>query len=98
MGPVNTIYGSSAPQVFETKTTSTSQSNGFEDTLKGLISEVDSSIKESEQKTQDFALGKSYDLHEVMIASEKANISFRFLMQVRNKVLEAYQEIMRMSF
>jgi len=41
--------------------------------------------------------GESRDLHEVMLAVEKANISFQFLTQVRNKALDAYQEIMKMQ-
>ena len=37
------------------------------------------------------------DLQETMIALEKADVSFRLMMQIRNKVLDAYQEIMRMQ-
>lgn len=70
----------------------------FMDTLKSLVSEVDNQIKDANQMAEEFALGKEHDLHEIMIASEKADLSFRFLMQIRNKLLEAYQEIMRMNF
>jgi flagellar hook-basal body complex protein FliE len=55
-------------------------------------------MKESDQLARDFATGKNNNIHEVMIASEKAGISMRFLLQIRNKLLDAYQEIMRMSF
>jgi flagellar hook-basal body complex protein FliE len=48
--------------------------------------------------TEDFAIGKNNNIHEVMIAAEKAGLSLKFLMQIRNKLLDAYQEIMRMSF
>jgi len=41
--------------------------------------------------------GESKNLHETMIAMEKADISFRLMMGVRNKIIEAYQEIMRMQ-
>ena len=76
------------------------QSNGtsFQDTLKGIVSNVNSQINESDQLTQDFALGKTQNIHEVMIAAEKAGLSLKFLMQVRNKLMDAYQQIMRMSF
>ena len=70
----------------------------FQDTLKSLISRVDGQLKEADQKTEDFAVGKQHSLHEVMIATEKADLSFRFLLQIRNKLLDAYQEIMRMNF
>ncbi|NLA76088.1 MAG: flagellar hook-basal body complex protein FliE [Deltaproteobacteria bacterium] len=70
----------------------------FKNTLEELISNVNNQITESDQLTRDFASGKNNNIHEVMIASEKAGISLRFLVQVRNKLLDAYQEIMRMSF
>ncbi len=72
--------------------------NSFQHTLAELVSGVDNQIKESDQLTEDFAMGKNNNLHEVMIASEKAGISLKFLLQIRNKLLDAYQEIMRMSF
>jgi flagellar hook-basal body complex protein FliE len=57
---------------------------------------VDGALKEADQSVRDLAVGKRHDLHEIMIATEKADVSFKFLMQIRNKLLEAYQEIMRM--
>ncbi len=70
----------------------------FEDTLTAFYKEVDTGLKAADQKTAEFAVGKSQGLHEVMIASEKAGISFKILVEIRNKLLDAYQEIMRMSF
>ena len=70
----------------------------FKDTLKSFTGEVDRQLKEADQMAEEFAVGKKNNLHEIMIAAEKADISLRFLLQIRNKVLEAYQEIMRMNF
>ena len=70
----------------------------FADTLKDFARYVDGELQKADQIKQEFAVGKRADLHEVMIASEKANLSFRLLLQMRNKMLEAYQEIMRMQF
>jgi flagellar hook-basal body complex protein FliE len=42
-------------------------------------------------------MGLNDNLHQVMIASEKADIALQFTVQIRNKILEAYQEIMRMN-
>ncbi|MBN1276158.1 MAG: flagellar hook-basal body complex protein FliE, partial [Deltaproteobacteria bacterium] len=72
--------------------------NTFQNTLAELVRNVDDQLKESARLTEDFAMGKNHNIHEVMIASEKAGISLRFLLQVRNKLLDAYQEIMRMNF
>lgn len=46
---------------------------------------------------EDFALGKTDNIPEVLIAGEKANIALQFTMQIRNKILDAYSEIMRMQ-
>ncbi len=70
----------------------------FQDTLKAFTREVNTQMKDADQKVAEFAVGKGQGLHEVMIASEKAGISFKLLMEIRNKLLDAYQEIMRMSF
>ena len=46
---------------------------------------------------RDFISGRTDNIHSVLIAAEKASISLQFIMEVRNKVIEAYQEIMRMQ-
>jgi flagellar hook-basal body complex protein FliE len=74
------------------------EASGFQDTLKTYIQQVDKKLKEAGDLQLEFAVGRRHDLHEVMIATEKAGISFRLLVQIRNKLLEAYQEVMRMQF
>lgn len=51
---------------------------------------------EADKAVEDLATGKTQSIHEAMLALSKADIAFRLTMQVRNKVVEAYQEIMRM--
>lgn len=70
----------------------------FQETLGTFAREVNAQLNNADRKTAEFAVGKRQDIHEVVIASEKAGISFRLLMEIRNKLLDAYQEIMRMSF
>ena len=53
--------------------------------------------KTSDKKIQELATGKTDDIASVMIATEKADIALRTMMQVRNKIIDAYQEIMRMQ-
>jgi flagellar hook-basal body complex protein FliE len=74
------------------------EATGFQDTLKTYIHQVDKELKQAGDRQLEFAVGRRHDLHEVMIATEKAGISFRLLVQIRNKLLEAYQEVMRMQF
>jgi len=69
----------------------------FQQQLDEMITETDNKIRIADQAAADFHTGKAKNLHEVMIAMEEANISTRFVVQVRNKMIEAYQEIMRMQ-
>jgi flagellar hook-basal body complex protein FliE len=62
-----------------------------------LVEKVNELQTQADNKIRNMATGESKELHEVMIAVEKASISFQFLTQVRNKAVEAYQEIMRMQ-
>lgn len=68
----------------------------FGEFLNSAINEVNSLQLESEKLNQDLALGLTDNIHQVMIASEKAGVALQFTMQIRNKVMDAYQEIMRM--
>lgn len=69
---------------------------GFGKFLGEMIEKVNSAQATSDKAVQQLATGETKSLHETMIAMEKASVSFQFLTQVRNKAVEAYQEIMRM--
>ncbi|MCX5827432.1 MAG: flagellar hook-basal body complex protein FliE [Deltaproteobacteria bacterium] len=71
--------------------------NSFGNVLKDAVNEVSQMQVQADQSVTKMQVQESGSLHEVMIALEKADISFRTMLQVRNKALEAYQEIMRMS-
>jgi len=70
----------------------------FADKLQTAITEVDDLEKASQKLTQDAVLGRVENLHDVMIAAEKARTAMNLTLEVRNKALEAYKEIMRMQF
>ena len=53
--------------------------------------------EQADNEIQALAAGKNGDLHKTMIAMEEADVSFQLLMQIRNKIVAAYQEIMRMQ-
>jgi len=69
----------------------------FMDFLNNAISDVNKLQIESEQLNEAFAMGKTDNIPQVMIAAEKADIAMQFTTQIRNKILEAYQEIMRIN-
>lgn len=52
----------------------------------------------SQKLDEDLALGKTDNIHQVMVQAEKAGVALQFALQVRNKALDAYNEIMRMQF
>ncbi len=71
--------------------------SSFKDTLKTAIDKVNDLQKESDKAIQNLATGKTDNVAEVMITSEKADIALKLMVQVRNKIIDAYQEIMRMQ-
>ncbi len=70
---------------------------GFGEIFKDALKEVSKAQNESDKLTNQLVTGEVQDVHEVMIASQKASLSLQMTMQVRNKVVEAYQEVMRMQ-
>ncbi|MBW2147903.1 MAG: flagellar hook-basal body complex protein FliE [Deltaproteobacteria bacterium] len=74
-----------------------SDSRSFAETLKDSLKEVNNLQLHADKAVQEMAMGESRNLHDTMILLEKADISFRLMMQVRNKLMEAYHEIMRMQ-
>jgi flagellar hook-basal body complex protein FliE len=71
--------------------------NTFGDTLKEFIQDVDQLQKNADLQVERFATGDLKDIHEVMIAAQKANISLQLLVEIRNKMMESYRELMRMQ-
>ena len=69
----------------------------FANTLKEAIAKVNDQQIQSDTMTEKLINGEDVELHEVMIASQKASVTLNATLEVRNKVIEAYQEIMRMS-
>lgn len=69
----------------------------FIDMLKDGIKEVNAAVKGSEKASMDLVSGKSSNIHETMLAVSKAEIGFNMLVQMRNKAIEAYQDVMRMQ-
>jgi flagellar hook-basal body complex protein FliE len=69
----------------------------FNEVLKKAITEVSGIEKEADKAIQDLVAGGETNIHEAMIALQKADVSFKVLMTVRDKILSAYQEVMRLQ-
>jgi flagellar hook-basal body complex protein FliE len=72
-------------------------SDGVFDQLVSSLGEVDAGIESSGRAATELALGQTENLHQVMIGAERTRLQFELAMSMRNRVLEAYQEIMRMQ-
>lgn len=69
----------------------------FTEMLSKAVQGVDATMKDSEQKIQDFVSGKTENVHDVMISMQRAQISFQLMVEIRNKAIETYHEISRMQ-
>ena len=88
-----------ATTVAPTNTTSDVEksSSAFGDMLKNMVSETNKTQAIGDNAVANLEAGNAEHLHEVMIAVEEAEMSLKMLVQVRNKALAAYEEIMRMQ-
>lgn len=75
----------------------TSTGPSFGDSLLSAFDNVNALQNDSTTAATQFALGKSSDIHSVMIAGQKAGIALELTTEVRNKIVDAYQQIMQMS-
>ena len=69
----------------------------FKDVLSSAIDQVELSRAHASQSVESFLAGEGEDLHSTMLSVQRADLEFEMMMQVRNKVVSAYQEVMRMQ-
>lgn len=69
----------------------------FKDMLKGLVDKVDSLQKDADVSIKGLVTGETTNLHDVKIKMEEAGIAFDLMMEIRNKLLDAYQQVMKMQ-
>ncbi len=69
----------------------------FAQVLQSGLGELDASVGAAELAVRDLAAGKPVELHDVMISLERARLSVQTFVQVRNKLVESYQDLMRMQ-
>jgi flagellar hook-basal body complex protein FliE len=96
--PISSLLGvtaTAAPAKLQTLS-QTEKGNGFGSALADAIQGVDQTQKQAEGSIQDFLQGKG-ELHNVALATQRAEMTFDLGLQIRNKVVSAYQEIMKMQ-
>ena len=98
---MNTIDGSNTITLMPSKAPDpngvSKSAAGFGDMLSSMMSKVNQTQIAGDEAIVKLESGEAQHLHEVMIAVEEADISLRMLVQMRNKALSAYEEIMRMQ-
>jgi flagellar hook-basal body complex protein FliE len=71
--------------------------NGFLKVVEGLLSQANGQQVTADQAVRDLAMGQTDNLHQVLLEVAKSDISFRLILEIRNRLSDAFQEIMRMS-
>jgi flagellar hook-basal body complex protein FliE len=83
------------PQIEEGKPTE-KVLGSFTEALRNMLREVERADANASELKRRLLVGEPVELHEVLLATEKAHLAFQALLAVRNKLLEAYQELTRM--
>ena len=74
-----------------------SSTGAFIDALKGAVEQTNVAQVQADTAVRELVAGRNKNIHETMLTVEKADASLKLMMQVRNKILDAYREIMRMQ-
>lgn len=81
----------------DSKVTNADTSNSFFDMLKSKLDEVNNQQINAENTTESFIKGENTNIHDVLLTTEEAKMSLELAVQIRNKIVDAYQEINRMQ-
>ena len=83
--------------VTASQTTGGAPASGFMNTLQQAISKANDIQLEAGQATEALMTGQTQNIHQTMVALQEADVSFQLMMQIRNKLVSAYEEIQRMQ-
>lgn len=99
LGPINPIQGPGIPEIPQIGRAQQEYKkdgqSAFSDVLNGVIKDVNKAQHTADQSVQKFATGEIKDVHQVMIAMNEADVAFKLMMEIRNKLLGAYKEIIK---
>jgi flagellar hook-basal body complex protein FliE len=94
--PIFPISGATLPSAIR-PVGQTGGAGGFQDVLSAAIQKVESIGQNASASVERFLSGEGEELHTTILATQQAELSFDLFLQARNKVVSAYQEIMRMQ-
>ena len=87
----------SSPIIDKTTPTDRVTAPGFSEMFEKFVRGVDHKKKVSAKETQDLILGRSDNIHEAVVKSEESKVAFNLMIEVRNKLVDSYKELMRMQ-
>lgn len=93
--PINVITGVTLPESIRPAGEATG-GGAFQEVLMSAIQNVEAFGKNASTSVERFLGGEGEDLHTTILATQRAELSFEMFMQMRNKIVSAYQEVMRM--
>ncbi len=74
------------------------ESSGFGDLVQNFVKQTNADQVSADQAIEDLILGKNDNIQQVVMAIANADMAFQFFMEIRNKVIDSYNELMRMQF
>jgi flagellar hook-basal body complex protein FliE len=92
---LSSVAPASAPAAAPAPGVARTGASNFSELLEQALGEADRLQKDADRAVAGLATGELQDIHEVVLSLAKADLSFRMMVEVRNRVLEAYQEVMR---
>jgi len=95
--PISTVGGGEALAPLLESRAGGASSNDFTNWMARKLDEVNTQLSQADMQVRQLAVGSQSNVHEVMIAIEKARLSLELVVQVRNKLLDAYQTVMQMQ-
>jgi flagellar hook-basal body complex protein FliE len=93
IGPIQPVSPVSMPD----KAVAGARGTGFQEVFAGAVRDVEGFGKAASQSMERFLAGEGEELHTTALAAQRAELAFELFLQTRNKVVQAYQEIMRMQ-
>ena len=95
---INRLQGLQTPKDLEMRKSRPQDPNApkFDDMLAGFVKDVNGLQKNADQSIQKMVSGEIKDVHQVMLAVGEAKVAFNLMLEIRNKTMEAYQELSKM--
>jgi flagellar hook-basal body complex protein FliE len=97
IAPISNIAPIAVPAGMAGATAATAAPGEFQKVLSNAIGSVESLRNDASESVQKFLTGENEELHTTILATQKAELAFELGLQVRNKVVDAYQEVMKMQ-